>query len=51
VIGADGRAGNFLWEYIKSKEGKADRIHNTALALPVLAEDIILARQKIQAGV
>jgi hypothetical protein len=51
VIGADRGASNFLWEYVKSKQGKPDRVNDTALALPVLTEDIILAWKKIQAGV
>jgi len=51
MITADSGPCNLFREYVQSKKGEADRIDNAALALPVLAEDVVLARKKIQARV
>jgi hypothetical protein len=50
VVSADRCACDPLGKDIQTKKGEADSINNAALALPVLAEDVILPRNKVQAG-
>ena len=50
MVRTDRSASNFSREHVKSEEGETDRINNAAFALPVLAKNVILAWQEIQAG-
>ena len=50
VVSADRCACDPLGKDIQTEKGEADGINNAALALPVLAENVILPWNKIQAG-
>ena len=50
MVSAYWRPCDFLGEDIHSKEGKADRIDDAALALPILSEDVVLPGGKFELG-
>lgn len=48
MLCVNSRARNFPWKNIYTEKRESNRIYNTALPLPVLAEDIVLTRQKFE---
>ena len=50
VICAYGSSSDFLGKDVRAEERKSDGIDDTALALPILAKDIVLTRHKIKLG-
>jgi len=51
VVCTDGGSRDFLGKDIKAKERKTYSVNDTALPLPVMAKNVILARKKIEAGI
>jgi hypothetical protein len=48
MLRAYGSPDNPLRKYVNAKEGKANRVDNAALPLPVVAKDIVLSRPKLK---
>jgi hypothetical protein len=51
MVSTYGGSGNFLGKDVKTKERKTYSVNDTALPLPVMAKNVILAREKVEAGI
>jgi hypothetical protein len=51
MICTDCGSSNLLWENVKAKKRKPYGVNDAALALPIMAKNIILAWKKVEAGI
>lgn len=48
MVGLDGSPGHLFGKDVDAEQGEAHSIDDAALALPVVSEDVILARRELE---